>query len=172
MPDHQECHVGKQKNAAPFCGSPEQATKLQTIIAEHKDVPGALLPVLQRAQELYGYLPIEVQKIVARELRLPLAEVAGVVSFYAFFTIEKCGRYILRMCKSAPCHVKEAAATLQAFRNVLSIKAGETTPDGKFTLLTCECLGICDKAPAVMVNQEVFGPILPEGAAKFLAQFE
>ena len=164
--------MGKRKNTVPFYGTPEQAAKLQKIVAEHKDVQGALLPVLQKAQELYGYLPIEVQKIVAEGLNLPLAEVASVVSFYAFFTDEKCGRYIIRMCKSAPCHVKAAAATLRAVKDVLGIKAGETTPDGKFTLVTCECLGVCDKAPAVMVIEEVFGPILPEGTAKFLVQFE
>jgi NADP-reducing hydrogenase subunit HndA len=164
--------VGKRKDAASFYGTSEQAAKLQTIIAEHKDVQGALLPVLQKAQELYGYLPIEVQKIVADGLNLPLAEVAGVVSFYAFFSDEKCGEYIIRMCKSAPCHIKAAAATLRAVEDALGIKAGETTPDGKFTLLTCECLGVCDIAPAVMVNREVFGPILPKDAAKFLAQFD
>ncbi|MEW5959739.1 MAG: NAD(P)H-dependent oxidoreductase subunit E [Chloroflexota bacterium] len=164
--------MGKRKNAAPFYETPEQAAKLQTIITEHKAVPGALLPVLQKVQELYGYLPLEVQKIVADGLNLPLAEVAGVVSFYAFFSDEKCGRYIIRMCKSAPCHVKAAAATLRAVKDTLGIEAGETTPDGKFTLVTCECLGVCDKAPAVMVNREVFGPILSEGTAGFLAQFE
>jgi NADH:ubiquinone oxidoreductase subunit E len=168
----EESHVGKQKNAAPFQGTPEQEAKLREIIAEHKDMQGGLMPLLQKAQELYGYLPIEVQKSVAEGLNLPLAEVAGVVSFYAFFTDEQYGRYIIRMCKSAPCHVKTAAATLRAFKSALGIKAGETTPDGKFTLVTCECLGLCDRAPAVMVNKEVFGPILPEDAAKFLAQFE
>ena len=167
-----ESHVGEQKNAAPFQGMPEQETKLREIIAGHKGKPGALLPVLQKAQKLYGYLPVEVQTIVAADLNLPLAEVAGVVSFYAFFTDEKCGRYIIRMCKSAPCHVKSAAATLKAFKDTLGIEVGETTPDGKFTLVTCECLGICDRAPAAIVNDAVFGPILPEDAAKFLAQFE
>ena len=164
--------MGKRRDAAPFYGTPEQAATLQTIIAEHKDVQGALLPVLQKAQELYGYLPIEVQKIVADGLNLPLAEAAGVVSFYAFFSGKKCGRHIIRMCKSAPCHVKAAAATLRAVKDILGIEVGETTADGRFTLVTCECLGVCDKAPAVMVNEEVFGPILPEGAAKFIAQFE
>jgi NADP-reducing hydrogenase subunit HndA len=162
----------KRNNTAPFYETPEQEAKLQKIIVEHKDVQGVLLPVLEMAQELYGYLPIEVQKRVAGGLKLPLAEVAGVVSFYDFFTDEKCGRYIIRMCKSAPCHIKAGGATFNALKDTLGIKMGETTPDGKFTLVACECLGICDKAPAVMVNQEVFGPILPEGLAKFLAQFE
>lgn len=164
--------MGKRNGAAPSYGTPEQAAKLRTIIAEHRDVQGALLPVLQKAQELYGYLPIDVQKIVAEGVNLPLAEVAGVVSFYAFFSEERCGRYVIRICKSAPCHVKAATATLRSFEDVLGIRAGETTPDRKFTLLTCECLGVCDKAPAVMVNQEVFGPILPEDAVDFLAQFK
>lgn len=164
--------MGKRENAAPFYETSEQAAKLQMIVAEHKDVPGILLQVLEKAQELYGYLPLEVQKRVAEGLQLPLAEVAGVVSFYEFLSGEKCGRYIVRMCKSAPCHVREAAATLQALKDALGIRIGETTVDGKFTLLTCGCLGVCNQAPAVMVNHEVFGPVVAEGVAKFLAQFE
>jgi NADH:ubiquinone oxidoreductase subunit E len=164
--------VEKGKTATPFQGTPEQEAKLREILAGHQEIQGALLPVLQQAQELYGCLPIEVQKIIAEGRNLPLAEVAGVISFYAFFTTEPCGRHIIRMCKSAPCHVKSAAATLKTIEDTLGIKVGETTPDGKFTLVTCECLGICDKAPAVMVNNAVFGPILPEDAAKFLSQFE
>jgi NADP-reducing hydrogenase subunit HndA len=163
--------MANHKNTALY-GTPEQEAKLQETIASYKDVKGALLPVLRKAQDLYGYVPVEVQKIVAEGLGLPPAQVAGTLSFYSFFTSEKCGRYIIRMCKSAPCHLREAALTLQAFENALGIKAGGTTPDGKFTLVTCECLGICDRAPAVMVNDEVFGPVLSGDVAEFLAQFE
>lgn len=168
----EESQVNQRNDALPFQGTPEQAEKLRRIIAEYRSREGALLPLLQKAQELYGYLPLEVQKDVASGLDLPLAEVAGVVSFYAFFNTEPCGRYIIRMCKSAPCHLQAAAETLAAIKTALGIETGQTTPDGKFSLLTCECLGVCDRAPAVMVNDEVFGPILPGNAQKFLAQFE
>jgi NADP-reducing hydrogenase subunit HndA len=162
--------MAKIKIAVPFDGTPGKDAKLREIIGSYKGTQGALMPVLQKAQELYGYLPIQVQKIIAEGLNLPLAQVAGTLSFYSFFTSEKCGNYIIRVCKSAPCHINGATSTLRAFEDALGIKPGETTPDGKFTLLTSECLGICDRAPAIMVNNEVFGPILTGDAANFLAQ--
>ncbi|NTV91266.1 MAG: NAD(P)H-dependent oxidoreductase subunit E [Clostridiales bacterium] len=163
--------MAKRKSAVPFYMTQEQEAKLQEIIAEHRDIEGALLPVLQKAQELCGYVPIEVQGIIAEGLNLKLSQVAGTLSFYSLFQEEKCGRHIIRMCKSAPCHVKAAGKTLKAFEAILGIKAGETTSDGKFTLFTCECLGICDRSPAVMVDNAVFGPVPAEDVSGFLAQF-
>lgn len=150
----------------------QQETKLREIMAEYKDVRGALLPMLEKAQVTCGYLPIEALEIIADGLGIPLSKVAGTAGFYSFLSSEKCGRYVIRMCKSAPCHVNGAAATLKALEDALGIKVGETTPDGKFTLQTDDCLGICDRAPAVMVNDEVFGPVFLEAVPKFLAGFE
>lgn len=162
----------KRENNRAVDGTKKQEAKLRELVGQYKNMPGALIPVLQKAQELYGYLPIEVLKVVADGLNLPLAQVAGVASFYTFFKNEKCGKYLIRMCKNAPCHVKEAATTLKALEASLGIKVGETTPDGKFTLETCDCLGICERAPAVMVNNEVFGPLLSKDVAQFLVNFE
>ena len=150
----------------------QQETKLREFIAEYKDVPGALLPVLEKAQEACGYLPMEALEIIADGLDIPLSKVAGTAGFYSFLSSEKCGRYVIRMCKSAPCQVNGTAATLKALEDALGIKAGETTPDGKFTLQTYDCLGLCDRAPAVMVNDEVFGPVFSEDVPEFLARFE
>jgi NADP-reducing hydrogenase subunit HndA len=152
--------------------TPQQETKLREIITEYKDVPGALLPVLEKAQEARGYLPMEALEIIANGLELPLSKVAGTAGFYSFLSSEKCGRYVIRMCKSAPCHVNGAAATLKALEDTLGIKVGETAPDGRFTLQTVDCLGLCDKAPSVMVNDEAFGPVFSEDVPEFLAGFE
>jgi NADP-reducing hydrogenase subunit HndA len=161
-----------RKPFLPFHREQLQEKKLKEIIAEHKDVKGSLIPVLQKAQALYGYLPIEVQSTIARGLNLPLAHVSSVVSFYNFITSDKCGKYLIRICKSAPCHIQASALTQKAFENILKIKAGETTPDGKFTLVTCQCLGICDRAPAVMINDMAFGLVLPQDVTKILAYFD
>lgn len=142
--------------------------KMEQILAHWRDIPGNLVPVLQEAQRLYGHLPVEVLESVAAGLDLPLSQVASVASFYSFFHGEKYGRYVIRMCKSAPCHVKDAGETLAALEKELGIPVGNTTEDGVFTLLTCECLGVCDRAPAVMVNETVYGPVRPEDVPGFL----
>jgi NADH:ubiquinone oxidoreductase subunit E len=150
----------------------QQATKLREITAEYREVPGALLPVLEKAQEACGYVPIEALEIIADGLELPLSKVAGTAGFHSFLSSEKYGRHVIRMCKSAPCHVNGAAATLQALEDALGIKVGETTPDGRFTLQTSACFGVCDRAPAVMVNDKVFGPVFSEDVPGILASFE
>jgi NADH:ubiquinone oxidoreductase subunit E len=150
----------------------QQETRLRELVTECKDVPGALLQVLEKAQEACGYLPLEALALIADGLAIPLARVAGAAGFYPFFSGEKCGRYVIRMCRSAPCHVNGAAATLRALEDALRIKVGETTPDGRFTLQAYDCLGLCDRAPAVMVNDTVFGPVFSGDVKEFLTGFE
>lgn len=142
--------------------------KLNQIIERWRDVPGNLVPVLQDVQRAYGHLPVDALQNVAKELKLPFSQVASVASFYSFFHEEKYGRYVIRMCQSAPCHVRAAKDTLAEFEKELGISVGQTTDDGIFTLLTCECLGVCDRAPAVMVNETVYGPVLPGDVAGLL----
>ena len=108
---------------------------------------------------------------LSKETGVPTARIYGVTTFYAMFSNEKRGENLIRMCKSAPCHVKGAKAVLRAFEEALGVACGETTADGKFTLETCECLGICDISPAVMINGEVFGNLTPEGVRGLLANY-
>lgn len=136
--------------------------QIDQIIQRWKDVPGSLVPVLQEAQRQCGHLGVEVLERVAAGLELPLSRVASVASFYSFFHAEQYGRYVIRLCESAPCHIRRTQDTLEAFRRELGVDVGQTTSDGLFTLLTCQCLGVCDRAPAVMVNETVYGPVLPE----------
>ena len=149
----------------------DQTEKLKEVIAAYSDVEGALVQVLQKAQEIYGFLPSEAERLIADGLGISLARVVGVRSFYAYFYNGAAGKNIIRLCKSSPCHVNNSSATLSAFENALGIKAGETTADNKFHLETCGCLGICDKSPAVTINGNVFGPIYPEDVASVLEQY-
>lgn len=151
-----------KKNGVLLYGTLEQEDKLKDEINKYKEIPGGLIPLLQKVQDIYGYLPLEVQKKIAEGLKIPLARVSGVQSFYAFFTEQKCGKYVIRCCTSAPCHLNNANKTLQAFEETLGITVGETTLDGRYTLETIGCLGICDRAPAVMINDNIFGPVYPE----------
>jgi len=151
---------------------PEILTKIAAIAAPWRGRKDMLLEVLRQAQEVSGnYLPEDVAAVVAKEMDIAQSTVFGVISFYSFLSTEKRGKNIIRMCKSAPCHVKGAAEMLKAFEDALGIPVGGTTPDGKFTLEFCECLGICDKAPAVMINDQIFGPINATNVSEVLAKF-
>ena len=154
-----------------FISTPEQDARLAAVIAEYKPIPGTLITVLQEAQRIYGWLPLEVMQKIADGLELPLSQVVGVESFYTFFNNQPYGRHIIRMCKSAPCHISGAAETLEALKDALGIDVGGTTADGKFSLLLCDCLGVCDKSPAVLIGDEVFGPVHPEDVPALLAKF-
>jgi len=150
----------------------DRTQRLRDVIDSYTGNEGALLPVLQEAQSIFGYLPRDAEALIADGLGIPLAHVIGVRSFYAFFYGEQVGRYVVRVCKSSSCHVSRSASILRAFEEALGVKAGETTPDGKFSLETCGCLGVCDLSPAVMINDRIFGPVYPEDIKKVLAQFE
>ena len=155
-----------------FGSTPEQEAALATVIEQYKTIPGTLISVLQEAQRIYGWLPLEVMQKIADGLELTLSQVVGVESFYTFFNNQPYGRHIIRMCKSAPCHISGAAETLEALKNALGIDVGGTTEDGKFSLLLCDCLGVCDRAPAVLIGEEAYGPITAEDVPALLAQFE
>ena len=164
--------MAKRKTVVPFHGTAEQEKALRELIAAHKEQQGALMPVLQGAQEIYGYLPIEVQTIIAEELNIPLAEVYGVVTFYAQFTLNPRGTYNIGVCMGTACYVKGAQAVLDKFGEALGIKAGETTADGKFTLQATRCVGACGLAPVLMINEDVHGRVTPEEVPAILAQYE
>ena len=148
--------MSNKKAGILFKDTPEQKKKLEEVIAAHKDQPGALMPILQQAQDIYGYLPIEVQTTIAEALDIPLEEVYGVVTFYAQFSLYPKGQYKISVCLGTACYVKGG---------------GECTPDGKFSLEACRCVGACGLAPVMMVNDEVFGKLTADDVEGILAKF-
>ncbi len=150
----------------------EMEMKLKAIIDKHKDSRGALIPVLHEAQELYGYLPLEVQRTISEGLGISLAEVYGVVSFYTQFSINPKGKYQISVCMGTACYVKGANEILNKFRTRLSIDVGECTEDGRYSLEACRCIGACGLAPVVTVNDEVFGKLLPDDVDGIINKFD
>ena len=150
----------------------ENAEKLDAIINKYKDTRGALIPVLHEAQEVYGYLPLEVQRTISEKLNIPLAEVYGVVSFYTQFSINPKGKYQISVCMGTACYVKGANAILDKFRTRLSIDVGECTEDGRFSLDACRCIGACGLAPVITINDDVYGKLSPDDIDDIIASYE
>lgn len=147
-------------------------TKLHEIIDRHKDARGALIPILHEAQELYGYLPLEVQRTIAEELETPLAEVYGVVSFYSQFTTNPRGKYRISVCMGTACYVKGAGEILDRLKARLSVDVGECTEDGRYSLDACRCIGACGLAPVVTINDEVFGKLQPDDVDEIIDSYD
>lgn len=160
------------KKTVPFNGTAEQQEKLMAVIAAHKDDPGALMPVLQQAQEIYGYLPIEVQKIISNEMDIPMEKIYGVVTFYAQFSLYPKGKYNISVCLGTACYVKGSGDIYDKLQEVLGIAGGECTADGKFSLEACRCIGACGLAPVLTVNEDVHGRLTVDDVEKILAQYE
>ena len=133
--------------------------KLLKVIAAHKGEKGALMPILQEAQDIYGYLPIEVQTIISDEIVMPLEKIYGVVTFYSQFNLSPKGKYQVSVCLGTACYVKGAGDIHDKIKEILNIEDGECTPDGKFSLDGCRCVGACGLAPIMMVNDDVHGRI-------------
>lgn len=146
------CNCGVQ-----FNGTPEQQAELEAAIAELKDQKGCLMPILQRAQGIYGYLPYEVQEMIAKGLNIPVEEVYGVSTFYSQFTLSPKGEYRISVCLGTACYVKGSGDIYAKLQEKLGIKGGECTPDRKFSLEACRCLGACGLAPVMTVNDVVYG---------------
>lgn len=153
------------------CCNDEKLAKLQAIIAENKDKQGALIQVLHEAQLIYGYLPIEVQKVIAEGMNIPLAEVYGVVTFYAQFSLKPKGEYKISICLGTACYVKGADLVLDKFKEQLNIEVGDCTADGKFSLDACRCIGACGLAPVLTINSDVYGRLVPEDVPGILAKY-
>lgn len=161
----------EEKTQVPFSGTLAQELQLKEVIAARKEQPGCLMPVLQQAQEIYGYLPIEVQAIVAEGLGISLSEVYGVATFYSQFRLNPKGIYRISICLGTACYVKGAAKVLEAVERKLGIQVGECTPDGLFSLESCRCVGACGLAPIMMINDEVFGRMTPEQVPVILEDY-
>ncbi len=149
----------------------EKYVQLQQAIERHKGEPGALMPVLQEAQSIFGYVPIDVQEIIADGLGTTLAEVYGVATFYAQFSLEPKGQYVVGVCLGTACYVKGSQKVLDKLSEVLQIPVGKTTPDGRITLNATRCLGACGLAPVMMVNDEVYGRLTPEQVPEIMAKY-
>ncbi|MBQ4587442.1 MAG: NAD(P)H-dependent oxidoreductase subunit E [Clostridia bacterium] len=149
----------KKKIVIPFEGTKEQELQLKQELAELVKVPGGLMPALQKAQEIYGYLPKEVQIMIADAFGVPLSEVYGVVTFYSQFSLFPKGKYQVSVCLGTACYVKGSGEIFDELVNLLGIDNGEVTPDRKFSLDATRCVGCCGLAPVMCVNGEVYGRI-------------
>ncbi|MFA5658542.1 MAG: NAD(P)H-dependent oxidoreductase subunit E [Oscillospiraceae bacterium] len=160
------------KTSVPFCGTKEQEEELLKIIEKHKDQKGALMPVLQEAQEVYGYLPIEVQKIVAVGMDVPLEKIYGVVTFYSQFSLNPKGKYKISVCLGTACYVKGSGDIYNKIMEKLGISGGECTADGKYSLEACRCIGACGLAPVLTVNEDVYGRLTVDDIPGILAKYK
>lgn len=161
----------KKIGTLPFSGTPEQEAKLMEVIEAHKDDPGAVMPVLQEAQEIYGYLPIEVQTMIAKGLDVPVEEVYGVSTFYSQFSLSPKGKYNISICLGTACYVKGSGDLMNKFSELLGIGAEECTADGKFSLTACRCIGACGLAPVLTVNDDVYGRLVVDDVQGILDKY-
>ena len=150
----------------------QKLDELNAFIQQHKDDKGALMPVMQKAQELFGYLSLEIQSVIAEALNVSVAEVYGVATFYAQFSLEPKGAYVIGVCTGTACYVKGAQAVLEKVKSELNIPTGKTTKDGKFTIQATRCLGCCGLAPVMTINEDVYGRLKPEDIPGILAKYK
>lgn len=163
--------MAKTTGSIPFKGTPEQEQQLNAVMKAHSNDKGALMPILQEAQEIYGYLPIEVQTMIARYLNIPLEEIYGVVTFYSQFSLYPKGEYKISVCLGTACYVKGSGDVFDKISRKLNIKSGECTPDGRFSLDACRCIGACGLAPVLTVNDEVYGKVTVDDVETILAKY-
>ncbi len=150
----------------------EDVVKLKEICKSFNNEPGELINVLHKSQTHFGYLPAEVQEIIAQELNVPVAKVYGVVTFYSFFTMLPKGQHPISICTGTACYVRGAEKVVDEFKRMLSINVGETTPDGKFSISCLRCVGACGLAPVVLVGEKVYGRVSPDGVKDILKEYE
>lgn len=164
----------KRISNIPFSGTKEQEQQLLKVIQKYKDSndKGAVMPILQEAQDIYGYLPIEVQTIIAQQLDIPLEEIYGVSTFYSQFSLTPKGKYNISVCLGTACYVKGSGAILDKLTKILGIDAEECTADGKFSLTACRCIGACGLAPVMTVNDDVYGRLVPEDIEGILSKYK
>ncbi len=144
---------------------------IQDTCASFNNNPGELINILHKTQEHFGYLPAEVQQVVADCLGIPVGRVYGVVSFYSFFTMKPKGKYAISVCLGTACYVKGAEKVLDALKSELGISEGEVTEDGKFSLDVLRCVGACGLAPVMTINGKTYGRLAPERVKEILAEY-
>lgn len=164
--------LGSKKQGVPFTGTAEQKEALLSVIHELRGERGSLMPIMQKAQEIYGYLPIEVQTMISDELHVPLEKIYGVATFYSQFALSPKGRYQISVCLGTACYVKGSGDIYNKLMELLGIVGGECTPDGKFSLDACRCVGACGLAPVMMINDEVYGRLSVDDVEAILAKYD
>ncbi|HBL40610.1 MAG TPA: NAD(P)H-dependent oxidoreductase subunit E [Ruminococcaceae bacterium] len=162
----------KKVSKIPFKGTPEQEAELKAVIAENKDDKSMLMHVMQQAQSIYGYLPFEVQVMIAEGMDIPLEKVYGVSTFYAQFALSPKGKFNISVCLGTACYVKGSQALFDELVKELGIGSGECTEDGLFSLEACRCIGACGLAPVLTVNDDVYGKLTPEEIPGILAKYK
>ena len=146
--------------------------KVKEIIKEIKDIKGGLIPILHEIQIIFGYLPEEALKIVSEELDISMSEIYGVATFYSQFTLEPKGEHIIKVCLGTVCYVKGAQDILDRLCSVLEVEVGKTTKDGKFTVEAARCLGGCGLAPILMVDDKVYGRLIPDDVIRIVEEYK
>lgn len=161
----------KKISKIPFRGTPEQEAQLRAVIEKCKDDKSLLMHVMQQAQGIYGYLPIEVQKMIADGMGVPVEKVYGVSTFYAQFALSPKGEYNISVCLGTACYVKGAQSLLDKITEILGVGAGECSDDGRFSIEACRCIGACGLAPVLTVNDEVYGKLTADDISGILAKY-
>ncbi len=151
--------------------SEKKIEELKEVCKSFNNEKGELINVLHKAQSIFGYLPAELQEVIAKELNVSVAHVYGVVTFYSFFTMTPKGEHPISICLGTACYVRGAEKVLEEFKRVLKIQVGETSADGKFSLSCLRCVGACGLAPVVLVGEKVYGRVSPEGVKDIVAEY-
>lgn len=160
-----------ENKTLPFNGTKEQKEQLMAVIESHKGQDGAVIPVLHKAQDIYGYLPIEVQEMISEGLDVPLAEIYGIVTFYTQFSLNPKGKFQIGICLGTACYVKGSGDILEKVKELLGIDVGECTPDGLFSIDATRCIGACGLAPVMTVNDDVYGRLVVDDVADILNKY-
>ena len=161
----------KKISKLPFKGTAEQEAKLMQVIEENKHDKSNLMVVMQKAQDIYGYLPFEVQEMISEGMEIPLEKIYGVATFYAQFSLSPKGKYNISVCLGTACYVKGAGDIFDKLSEKLGIASDECTPDGKFSLTACRCIGACGLAPVLTVNEDVYGRLTVDDVDDILAKY-
>ncbi|SDB24612.1 NADP-reducing hydrogenase subunit HndA [Eubacterium oxidoreducens] len=164
--------IVSEQTLIPFEGTKEQEQELKAVIEELKDEKGCLMPIMQKAQGIYGYLPVEVQQMISDGLAIPLEKIYGVATFYSQFNLQPKGEYQISVCLGTACYVKGSGNILEEVSEILGIKTGECTPDRKFSLDACRCVGACGLAPVMMINDEVYGRLEKKDVKGILEKYK
>ena len=162
---HEHDHVHGQTDE-------EKYAEIAQVIESYKDKEGSLIMVLHAAQEIYGYLPPELQEFIARKMNIPVSEIHGVVSFYSFFSTQKKGKHTIRMCQGTACYVRGGQKVVDAIKRNLNVEVGCTTEDGQFTFEIVRCIGACGLAPAIMIDDDVYKQVTPAKLKGILSLYE
>lgn len=149
----------------------QQFEKIANVIDLYKADRGSLIQVLHAAQQVYGYLPLKVQKFIAEKMDIPLAEVSGVVTFYSFFSTTPRGKHTIRVCLGTACYVRGGKKLVETLMSILGIEVNDTTPDGKFSLEIARCIGACGLAPAMMIDDTVYRQVNPNKLHSIISKY-